>query len=128
MGTRERAGMAPQGTPRDRSRRRAGGIPPVLRISQSGGVITLSDSAGAELEEIVYQDPAPPSRGVRRLGGEWDGASLVALGEGPMGGVLTQRYSLEDGGRTLKIHTRIEPEGDRPTLEFVRVYRREAAR
>jgi hypothetical protein len=120
--------MAPGGSPRgDRSRRRPGALARVLHIAQEGGVITLSDSAGMALEEIVYQDPAPPSRRVRRLGGEWDGASLVALGEGPMGGVLTQHYTLEDGGKTLKIRTRIEPEGDRPIVEFVRVYRREPA-
>lgn len=129
MSPREGGGMAPGGARRgDRSRRGAGAMPRILHIAQGGGVITLSDSAGTALEEIVYEDPAPPSRGVRRLGGEWDGARLVALGEAPMGGVLTQHYSLEDGGRTLKIRTRVEPEGDRPTLEFVRVYRRETAR
>jgi hypothetical protein len=99
-----------------------------IRITQVGGVLTVADSAGVAIQEIVYEDPAPPSQGIRRFGGEWTGSALVAIGEGPRGGLVTEEYALADHGATLEVRTRIEPEGGREALTFVRVYRRVEAK
>lgn len=110
-----------------REGRRAGGpgeIPRLLRVTERDGLVTLADSAGTALHEIVTADPAPPPTGVRRAGGEWDQGTLVTLRDLPMGGLVVERYAVRDGGATLEIRTRIEPEGDRPAREFTRVYRR----
>lgn len=104
--------------------RRGGPMRSTIRIDQVDGLLTIADSSGVAFEEIAYEDPAPPRSGIRRLGGEWNGTSLVALGDGPMGGAVTETYTLQDGGKTLEVRTRILPPEDRPAMDFVRVYRR----
>jgi len=39
--------------------------------------------------------------------------------EGPK---ITETFSLKSKGRTLEIKTKVEPQGDRPSFEFKRVY------
>lgn len=123
-------GGSPGGARGDGARRMRSGMPPYVKIAQTAVVVTVADSAGTAVQEIVYADPAPApaSKGVRRLGGEWNGRSLVALGETPMGGELTETWTLKEQGRTLEIRTKVLPGDDRPALEFTRVYQRVAAK
>jgi hypothetical protein len=95
-----------------------------IRIGQDGGLLTVSDSSGTVMKEIAYEDPAPPSTGIRRLGGEWNGERLVALGTTPAGDELTEQYTLVDGGKTLEVRTTLAGRDGRPGREFVLVYRR----
>jgi hypothetical protein len=109
------AGNFPRGPGRQRS---------FLRIDVGGGLMSVADSAGTVMYEIAYEDDAPPAGETRRLGGEWTGRNLVAIGETPMGGLVTETYTLGDQGATLEIRSKVEAQGDRPEIQFVRVYRR----
>lgn len=85
-------------------------LPDFIHVTQQGGVVSFTDSTGAVFQEI--RTPEAPSDAsatnphddVRRLTGHWDGGTLIAEMQGPRGGTVVQKYSLEDHGRELDVH------------------------
>lgn len=62
------------------------------------------------------------SRGTRQ---EQD---LLVRSSGPGGQQVTQTYSLGPAGQTMNVATHAEASGDRPAVEFTRVYRKAKGR
>jgi hypothetical protein len=98
--------------------RRRGGprLPRILHITQRPNAIMFADSAGAAFQEIqIGGSPAPgngtesPNEEVRRLSGHWESGTLQVERVSPRGGVMLQKYKLEDHGRTLEV--RMERKG-----------------
>ncbi len=56
--------------------------------------------------------------------GHWKGGRLEAERSSFGGAKITEVSELKDDGRTLVVHTKIEPGGERPGIEFKRVYAR----
>ena len=104
-----------RGGPEGRQGRFGRRLPNFLHVTVQGGVVTFTDSTGAVFQEIRTPDATPdasatnPNDNVRRLTGHWDGGTLVAEMEGPRGGTVVQKYSLEEHGRELDV--RIERKG-----------------
>ena len=74
-------------------------------MTQQGGVVGLSDSTGALVQEIRVEGAAAPGNPeeVAQLTGHWDDGTLVAERVGPRGGTMVQKYKLQDHGRTLEV-------------------------
>ncbi len=103
-------------------------VPDRFAVVQLSDRIELRDSLGVVVQRVLIQPQgglAPvDSAGIAQLAGAWKGQSLEAQTEGPRGGTLQMTYELTDGGKTLKITTRVQPPGDRPAFDFTRVYER----
>jgi len=95
--------------------RRGPALPPFFRIAQQSDQVDFSDSTGALFQEIRIgsktpnQGEANPSEEVSRLTGSWANGALEVEREGRRGGLMLQKYKLEDHGHTLEI--RIERKG-----------------
>jgi hypothetical protein len=92
--------------------RRRGGprLPRILHITQRANAIVFADSAGAAFQEIQIGGNTAPGNGmespneeVRRLSGHWESGTLQVERMSPRGGVMLQKYKLEDHGRTLEV-------------------------
>jgi hypothetical protein len=126
----EGGGNRPDGERREGRRRRR--LPDFLQVTQQGGVVELSDSAGALLQQIRIQGaaaPANPAEQVAQLTGHWDDGTLVAERPGPRGGTMVQTYKLEDHGRTLEVRMEFKGGGSgesprRSGREIKLIYRR----
>jgi hypothetical protein len=89
---------------------RAGRLPDLMRVAQTGTTVSFEDSAGVAVREDT---------------GEWKGDKLVVHRAGPRDSKITETISLEDKGKSLKIDTKIESSGgDMSPREFKRVYSR----
>jgi hypothetical protein len=101
-------------------------LPPIVRIDVAQGVVRLEDTTGTELAEISFEtSPALASSSpfsVKHLNGRWKGSRLQATSGEIEGPKITETFSLKSKGRTLEIKTKVEPQGDRPSFEFKRVY------
>jgi hypothetical protein len=85
------------------------------------------DSTGLTLERITTGEPDARGKDqVQSFHGAWKNDRLHVVREGRRGRI-TETFSLEEGGRTLVIHTKMESDGHRPSREFKRVYRRMSA-
>ena len=95
--------------------RRRGGprLPRILHITQRSNAIVFADSAGAAFQEIQVGGSAAPGNGtdeqMRLLSGHWESGILHVERLSPRGGVMLQKYRLEDHGRTLEV--RMERKG-----------------
>jgi hypothetical protein len=122
-------------------RARGGGrLPRILHITQRPSAVLFADSAGAAFQEI--QIGGSPARGngsesqndeVRHLSGHWASGTLEVERVNPRGGMMLQKYKLEDHGRTLEVRMERKDSGDgssdaprRGPREFKMVYRRTA--
>jgi len=110
-------------------------LPELIHVTQQGGIVEISDSTGAPLQEIRVEGaaaPAPsnPGEDVAQLTGHWDDGTLVAERVGPRGGTMVQKYKLEDHGRSLEVRMEFKGGGSGETprrfagREFKLVYRR----
>lgn len=95
--------------------RRRGGprLPRILHITQRPNAIVFADSAGAAFQEIQIGGRPTPGNGtdepMRLLSGHWESGMLQVERVSPRGGVMLQKYKLEDHGRTLEV--RMERKG-----------------
>lgn len=133
---RRSGGGGPDGNGLDGARRegrRGRRLPDFIQVTQQGGVVELSDSAGALLQEIRVEGaaaPANPSEEVAQLTGHWDDGTLVAERTGPRGGTMVQKYKLGDHGRMLEVRMEFKRDGSGtesrrpPGREIKLVYRR----
>jgi hypothetical protein len=134
-GGKRSGGGGPDGNGPDSGRRegrRGRRLPDFVQVTQQGGIVELSDSTGALLQQIRIQGaaaPADPAEDVAQLTGHWDRGTLVAERPGPRGGTMVQTYKLEDHGRTLEVRMEFKGGGSgegprRSGREIKLVYRR----
>jgi hypothetical protein len=101
-------------------------MPDFMHVTETSTVVSFEDTSGHVLREITTvpaeADTFAHAPGAMRLTGQWKGAELDVQGAGGRGGRMSEMITLEDGGNTLVIHTRIEASGDRPARDFKRVY------
>jgi hypothetical protein len=103
-------------------------LPDLIRIEQTSTMVTIADSSGTPLEEIVL-GPAPTEQNplatpdVRTASGEWRKDGLEVVRQGPRG-KMTQVFALEDKGKVLTIKMKRESEGRGSSREIKRTYRR----
>jgi hypothetical protein len=116
-------------------------------VVQTVGGVELQDSTGVVLRRIttadstgnatgtstgasqpdLSADPKDPSV-IETSRGIWEDQSLVVRSPRPDGPQATQTFSLADDGQTLKVTTHVEASGDRPAVEFTRVYHRTSSK
>jgi len=114
-GEMRHGGGEPGGGPEGDRPRRGPALPPFFRIAQQSDQVDFSDSTGALFQEIRIGSKTPnqgganPSEEVSRLTGSWANGTLEVEREGRRGGLMLQKYKLEDHGHTLEI--RIERKG-----------------
>ncbi|MFI5372287.1 MAG: hypothetical protein ACHQ52_12085 [Candidatus Eisenbacteria bacterium] len=104
-------------------------LPPVMRVTQGGNLLTLADTSGVTVAEIAIGDTATADSAVKvfdapHFTGVWQGGHLVVTRELTQGVVVTDTWTLKSKGRELEIKSTFKPAGDRPGLEFKRVYAR----
>jgi hypothetical protein len=101
--------------------------PMTMLIEQTDSTLVMSER-GQTLQVLALGDPkivgAAIEPDVPHSSARWKGSSLIAERQTRRGGKLTQTYSLDGAGKTLTIVTRIEPQGQGPTIELKRVYDR----
>ena len=99
-----------------------------MHVTQATTVVSFEDSTGAVLREIVTvsakADTFAHAPTAEQVAGEWKGDQLVVQRPGRSGSTVTETLSLEDKGNLLLIHTTMKSEGDAPSMDFKRVYRR----
>jgi hypothetical protein len=99
-----------------------------MHVTQTAVVVSFADSSGTVLREVAEvpaeADTLPHAPGAEHLSGQWKGSKLVIQRTGPRDSKITETISLENKGKSLKIDTKIEAGGDRPSREFKRVYNR----
>jgi hypothetical protein len=102
-------------------------LPDLIHITQTLDIVSFEDSTGRVLQEIGLLDPKADtlmhSPGAVVVHGQWLGDTLDVERDGPRGKAI-QGYYLEDDGKTLVIHTRINTSGNENVIEFKRVYHR----
>jgi len=99
-------------------------LPDHIRIEQTNAMLTIADSSGTPLQEIVIGSAANGTTpDVPTLSGEWRKDGLEVVRQGPRG-KMTQVFALEDKGRVLVIKMKRESEGRGPSREMKRTYRR----
>jgi hypothetical protein len=127
-GERGRAPGEPRGERGERPGRGMTRLPEAFVLVQTTGTVELRDSTGLVMRRIVItgQGKASPQdqKGVEQAPGAWQGQDLVVETTNPRGGSVKQTYELADNGQTLKITTHLDPAGDRPAVDFTRVYRK----
>src|SRR5262249_25446211 len=101
--------------------------PDLIHITQTDELVSFEDSTGAVFQEITTigaaKDTLVHASGAQVMPGRWDKDKLECDREGPRGKVA-QTYSLEDGGKRLVLHVKMEGNGEMPTREFKRSYMR----
>jgi len=102
-------------------------LPDFMHVTMTPALVSFEDSTGAVVREVATVSAAADTfahaPGALHVAGEWKGDKLVIEREGPRGKV-TETLSLEDKGATLVLKTRMESNGDMPSREFKRVYRK----
>jgi hypothetical protein len=102
-------------------------LPDLMHVTQTLDIVSFEDSTGRVLQEIGLLDPKADtlmhSPGAVVVHGQWLGDTLDVERDGPRGKAI-QGYYLEDDGKTLVIHTRINTSGNENVIEFKRVYHR----
>jgi hypothetical protein len=104
-------------------------LPPLMRVTQDRSVVMLADTSGFTVAEIAVGDTASADTSVTvfdtpHFTGAWQGEHLVVTRELAQGVVVTDTWTLKSKGRELEIRSSVKPSGDRPGLEFKRVYTR----
>jgi hypothetical protein len=104
-------------------------MPDLIHITATSTVVSFEDTSGHVLREITTvpaaADTFAHAPGAVLLTGQWNGPELdVQGGGGARGGKMSEAITVEDGGSTLVIHTKLEPGGGRPAREIKRVYTR----
>ena len=138
-GPRGEMDRGPGGSPEGGRGRGPGHLPESVTVVQTPGSVELQDSTGVVLRRIIISDataaspkdlaPSPKDQsGVETSRGTWQDQNLVVQSPGPGEHPTTQTYSLADDGQTLKISTHVEASGDRPAVDFTRVYRKTKSR
>ena len=138
-GPRGDIGSGPGGPPEGRHGRGPGRLPESVTVVQTVGTVELQDSTGVVLRRIITADSTAASTPglsakekdqsvVETSRGTWEGQNLVVRSPGPDGHEVTQTYSLTDDGQTLKVTTHREAVGDRPAVDFTRVYHKTKSR
>lgn len=107
-------------------------LPDLIKVDQTAGYVSLGDSTGAMLLEVLTPTsssgvPAEPAAQTEQVNGKWNGDRLEFQRPGPGGHDITQKIYLEDKGGTLVLETKIPGNGERPGRDFKRVYRKEGA-
>ena len=97
-------------------------LPERIHIDQTNAMVTIADSSGMAIQEIVIGTPAPAETegNVPTASGEWKKDGLHVVREGPRG-KMTQVFALEDKGQVLVIKMKRE---SGPAREIKRTYRR----
>jgi len=99
----------------------------LIHITQTDELVSFEDSTGAVLQEITTigaaEDTLIHAPGAQVIPGRWAKDKLECDREGPRGKVV-QTFSLEDGGKRLVLHVKMEGNGEMPTREFKRSYAR----
>jgi hypothetical protein len=123
-------GSRPQGDAGGGRGGRPARLPSRIHITQDLGIVSIADSIGAPLEEIligrkVEEPPAgmEDEKAVPRFAGAWNKGALEVERKGRRG-TMKETITLEEGGRDLVIRTSIPARESRPAREFKRVYRR----
>jgi hypothetical protein len=102
-------------------------LPDVMHVTQTLDVVSFEDSTGNVLQEIglmdLKADTLMHSPGATVLHGQWLGDTLDVERDGARGKAI-QGYYLQEDGKTLVIHTRINTSGNENVIEFKRVYHR----
>jgi hypothetical protein len=97
-----------------------------MHITETRTMVSFEDTSGHVIREITTAsakaDTFAHAPGAQQLRGQWNGAQLVVERADPRGRKLTETVTLEDGGHTLVIHTRIEADDSMPAREIKRVY------
>jgi hypothetical protein len=100
-------------------------LPDLIHITQTEELVSFEDSTGAVLQEITTigaaKDTLAHATGAQVIAGRWDKDKLEYDREGPRGKVV-QTFSLEDDGKRLVLHVKMEGSGEMPTREFKRSY------
>jgi hypothetical protein len=102
-------------------------LPDLMHVTMTPALVSFEDSTGAVVREVATvsaeADTFAHAPGALHVPGEWKGDKLVIEREGPRGKV-TETISLEDKGSTLVLKTKMEGNGEMPSREFKRVYRK----
>ncbi|MFI5372288.1 MAG: hypothetical protein ACHQ52_12090, partial [Candidatus Eisenbacteria bacterium] len=102
-------------------------LPDLMHITQTLDVVSFEDSAGKVLQEIglmpAKDDTLMHSPGALVLHGQWQ-ADTLAVERTAARGKMEQGFFLQDGGKTLVIHSRVVGNGNSSIVEFKRVYRK----
>jgi hypothetical protein len=150
-GPRGEMGPGNGGPPEGRRGRGPGRLPESVIVVQTVDGVELQDSTGVVLRRITTADSTGDSTGnstgnstgasqpdlsanpkdpsvIETSRGTWEDQSLVVRSPGPDGHQATQTFSLADDGQTLKVTTHVEASGDRPAVEFTRIYHKTSSR
>ncbi len=100
-----------------------------MHVTQTETLVSFEDSTGTVLEEITTLDGAPDSLahapGARVMSGTWQGDTLIVTRPGSANRPgPTQRIMEEGGGTELVSVISIPAMGDRPAVEFKRVWKK----
>jgi hypothetical protein len=102
-------------------------LPDLMHVTQTLDIVSFEDSSGKVVQEIGLMAPEADtllhSPGAAVMHGQWAGDTLDVERDGPRGKAI-QGYYLQDGGKTLVIHTRINTSSNENVIEFKRVYTR----
>jgi hypothetical protein len=100
-------------------------LPELMHITQTNEIVSFEDSAGAVLQEITTigaaKDTLAHALGAQVVVGRWEKDKLEVDREGPRGKVVTT-FSIEDDGKRLVMHVKMEGNGEMPSREFKRSY------
>lgn len=99
-------------------------LPSVLQIDQSRRQVRIADFRGRTLQTIQIGGRQRWFEDSDILMGRWRGSALEVQRTTPRGARMIQTFSVQDRGRTLVIHTRIDNGRWGRDLEFDRVYHR----
>jgi len=99
-------------------------LPSVLQIDQSRGQVRIADFRGNTLQTILVGGRQRWAEDSDIVTGQWRGKTLEVQRTTPRGAHMTQTFSVQDRGRTLVIHTRIENGRVGRNMEFDRFYHR----
>jgi hypothetical protein len=103
-------------------------LPDLIHISHGETTISIEDSTGTVVQEIVTGEaPKQPADGEMPIGhGVWNkGGALFVTRTGPRG-TVTEQFSLEDKGATLVVRAHMTGR-DGEARDFKRVYRKQAS-
>ena len=115
-------------TGRRGGRGRMARLPDWIKIVPEIDGMSIVDSIGAPVEQIkigtsVREPSGDAPEAVPVLSGKWKSGHIEIVRSGRRG-KMTQEFALEENGRLLVIRTKMDSQGERPSMEFKRVYRR----
>jgi hypothetical protein len=102
----------------------------VLHIEQDSAFVQLADTTGTLLEEIAVDssavDTSVRARSAQKYSGHWRDGRLEVRHASWLGRMVTDTFELQDDGRTLVVHTKMDADERSPAVEFKRVSARVA--